>query len=442
MQIILEKDNHVLLQQALTKNCVDMVSALNLVCNMGKIRCLRLLLNSNADPNEPHRGKTPLMWACTGNTDDHVLCAQELIAQGNLNFNDVLPLKDGKKSRLAFHGRSAVTICCINNNTKCLRLLIDADVDLTEPKSATPLYLCCAYEFDEGVKLLLLKNNALVNQKNADDTTPLMAACENGNEGIVRRLVDAKASTEEVSHDNMTALRIACQHGYEPCARVLIEVGADKDAATAVGQTALFIACMQGHTACAQMLITFSADVNRRTLIGDTPIMPAALHGHRDIVNALIDAKADLNAVSDLNHTALTLATQNGHALVVRDLINTKILSEQNKMSALKQAVDAKTMSIARLLFHALEQRPPWFAYEKLDALGLFKIESEEEAIRQETITYAELADRKMIVTHPERAGTSSTPERLENNFNWLLFVPHPPDSLLPEELDDALNDL
>ena len=431
MQKILEEDNGELLQQALAQNCVGMVSALNLVCNMGKIQCLQVLLNSNADPNEAHRGKTPLMWACTGMTDGHVQCVTALISRLGESINQVLPSNENS-------GRSAVTICCINNNTKCLRLLIDADVDLTEPKSATPLYLCCAYEFDEGVELLLLKNKALVNQKNADDTTPLMAACENGNAGIVQRLVEAKASTEQVSRDHMTALRIACQHGYEPCARVLIDGGADKNAANKFGITALFIACTGGHLACVQLLIKSKANVNRRTNMGDTPIMPAASRGHRDVVNALIKAKANLNFVNDFDHTALTLATENCHALVVRELINEKTLSEQDKMSALKQAVDAKTMSIARMLFHALEQRPPWHAIEKLDELGLFKIASKEEALRQKTITDAELADHDMIVQHPERAGTSSTPEPLDNNFEWLKFVSHPPDSLTAE-LDDEL---
>ena len=349
MKTILKTDNDIRLNQALQQNCVNKVSLLNLVCKLGKIKCLRLLLNSGTNPNKTHLKKTPLMWACTGITMRHVQCAQELIAKGEHIFNHVLPLTKNNN-----HARSAVTVCCIEGNTTCLSLLVDAGAELNEPKSATPLYLCCVYDFDEGVKLL--RQTALVDVKNDDGTTPLMAACEKGNARNVQLLVEAKASTEEVSQDDMTALSIACRHGYEPCVKALIEGGAKLDAEDEDGLTGLIIACMKGHTGCASLLIEHGADVNHRTSIGDNALMLAAVDGHTDIVKVLIEKNVELNVVNILNQTALILATHNGHTSVVEDMISTKELSEENMTSALRLALEAKNWKIANLLQDARRQ--------------------------------------------------------------------------------------
>ena len=75
----------------------------------------------------------------------------------------------------------------------------------------------------------------------------------------------------------MTPLIWACQNGDEACVRALIDANAAVDAANNRGDTALILACNNGHEACARMLIDANAAVDAVNSNGDTVLMKATL---------------------------------------------------------------------------------------------------------------------------------------------------------------------
>lgn len=191
----------------------------------------------------------------------------------------------------------------------------------------------------EAVQLFLNKqeNSDLINYRGADGNSPLIYACSNGRENIVRYLISKGASLKPAVSCNKygwSPLMVASYYGHFQIVVALLQHildGAEVEFANRLCATALECAARCNHVQVAELLITKGAQVNitSRTLEGDTdgrccrsPLMAAVQHGHGEMACLLISHGADVNCADRVTGwTPLMLAAQNGHKSVAAMLL-------------------------------------------------------------------------------------------------------------------------
>ncbi|KAF5133093.1 Ankyrin repeat domain-containing protein 17 [Metarhizium anisopliae] len=159
--------------------------------------------------------------------------------------------------------------------------------------------------------------------------TPLVVACKNGLESLVRLLISKGAciGRPHAPFYFESPLLSAASNGQEAIAKLLIREGACVNEVAGC-KTPLIAACEAGHEAMVKLLIDNGADVNKAAEY-KTPLMAAYEAGHvtEAIVKLLIDNGAGANQVckSHLVFSSATpplkIASDAGHEAVVRLLV-------------------------------------------------------------------------------------------------------------------------
>lgn len=155
------------------------------------------------------------------------------------------------------------------------------------PKGRTALYFAAEQGYGEIVDLLLTRG---ADAAAADDAgrTAAMAACEDGNTGIVRALVQADGEAHlRSANDGSTALWVAAHHGRLDTARFLMRVGADISVA---------VGCQPEHTTARRPsqigLREQPPDVSATegaSAVARTPAEEAAVRGHAEVAKVIAE---------------------------------------------------------------------------------------------------------------------------------------------------------
>ena len=190
----------------------------------------------------------------------------------------------------------------------------------------------------EAVQLFLNKqeNSDLVNYSGEDGNTPLIYACANGRENIVRYLISKGASLKPAVSCNIygwTPLMVASYYGHFQIVVALLQHMSDSTEvkyANGLCGTALQCAARCNHIQVAELLISKGAEVNVANLESETidkrccrsPLMAAVQHGHDEMTRLLISHGSDVNYADRLTGwTPLMLAASNGHKTAVSILL-------------------------------------------------------------------------------------------------------------------------
>jgi len=114
----------------------------------------------------------------------------------------------------------------------------------------------------EAMKLLKDKPN-LVNARNAEGKTALIAAIENRNYDWTAYLLQNGADPDLRSAGSETPLIAAARAGFSDAVEWLLSVGAKVDDANRQGETALIIAVQNRHVPIVRVLVARGADPDR-----------------------------------------------------------------------------------------------------------------------------------------------------------------------------------
>lgn len=196
------------------------------------------------------------------------------------------------------------------------------DLDATNTKSETLLYLAAANGHSKIVRFLLEKG-AEPKIRNSKGQTALMSAARGGHVDVMEILCDGSydAGVNLDDYDGRTALRHASH--YEPW-KFLLSLGSkiDIEHVDCAGNTPLHVIVWKDHEfykhepkfqkEIVTSLLDRGVDINRRNWSGKTPLMEASIQNNYEVVSILLNPKykADLNAKSDTGKTALILAVE------------------------------------------------------------------------------------------------------------------------------------
>ena len=218
------------------------------------------------------------------------------------------------------------------------RLLRDgAVVDERQSDGATALHWG-VYRDNVDIVDMLLGAGADVNAVNRLGTAPLWLAAMNGSSELIGRLLEAGADPNVALPEGETPLMTAARSGAVDGIRSLVAAGADVEARESTrGQTALMWAVAQGHHDVVSELLDVGAEVSARSKVrprlmsnegvfggafdhaveenlgGFTPLMFAARHGDIESARLLVRAGADINAVAGNRASVLVLAVHSAH---------------------------------------------------------------------------------------------------------------------------------
>ena len=190
-----------------------------------------------------------------------------------------------------------------------------------------------AYHDKAEVIEKLLSAGARPDEKNRYGITPLLLACENGNERSVRALLKAGADPQARRLGGEPALMIASRTGRVGAVTALLDQGAKVDARDQAHQTALMWAAAEGHADVIELLVKSGAKIDQRLDSGFTALLFAAREGKPAAVKKLLQLGADVHDAIDTKEktggrdapngtSAVLLAVENGHFELAMDLIH------------------------------------------------------------------------------------------------------------------------
>ncbi|XP_050675090.1 transient receptor potential channel pyrexia isoform X2 [Leptidea sinapis] len=256
-------------------------SCLHLSCLVGNDECVRMLLESGANPN---------MW-------------------------------DSTIERKATPLHCAASTKSLN----CVKLLLhhgaDVNAGLTEH---SPLHYAVLSDAPEIVSELL-EAGACPDTPQVFTETPLHVAASLGSASCVKLLLDGGADVRaSMGAGRATALHLAAVDGHAECARLLLDHGAAIDGPNSRGQTALHLAALAQSVEVVELLVDRKANVTAQDMDGRTPLHGAIVRGARacDVARLLLSAGADPNGPDHFGYTPLHIAALNEFSACVLLLLD------------------------------------------------------------------------------------------------------------------------
>ena len=286
------------------------VPALMLACEKGKKDAIDVLLNAGANPNFADAdGDTCLHYIARNDCCTEVV--QAVISHGAdvnvMNENNV----------------TALMIACGRGNMHVINVLLNAGANprISDADDHTWLHEAVRGGYSQVVLETMINHGADVNATIKNNRTPVMIACENGNENVINVLLSAGADPNIADADGYTCLHDAVGKGCsKETLQVIVEHGADVNATNKYNETALLVACQKLNADAINVLLSVRADPT----IADYEGYTCLHHGgcSKENLQAMIDHGADVNATNKMNQTALLLACQKRNSDAMRVLLN------------------------------------------------------------------------------------------------------------------------
>ncbi|KAL4880131.1 ankyrin repeat-containing domain protein [Aspergillus karnatakaensis] len=274
--------------------------------SMGKLEMLMLLLEFEADVNQPEfvNDETPLGAAAYHGFTDIVHC----LLDSNSNVNEQ-----------SVNGYSPLSRAAAIGYTEITKLLLDAGADpnLESDSGRRPLH--AAYDHPEITRLLLEKGVDV--NATCEAGSPLYLACVNNQVEVVKVLLE---------HDPKPDLY------YERCTF-----------------SSLAAAIYHGFTDVVALLLKAKVDVNRMLRGRYSPLAYTVMWNHSEIVRMILEHQPDLNWKDTDGNGVLNYIQTEMTLSIVERLINRGIdpeISNKWGATAICQAVGVKNVEVVRYL--------------------------------------------------------------------------------------------
>jgi len=301
--------------------------ALQAAVSSGNIKCIRILLQAQANPNAStaFNPLKPLELAVEGNRIDLV----SLLLANGASIDPASSVKSPKTTALG----EALAMCQVNGEIFDSLIAAGADVNRGCHDYGLPLSAAAnSYYLTQR----LLAAGANVNGQWPDESTALQSACHAPNIDTIKLLLDAGADINAPAspRGGKTALQAAVRIGKVPIIKLLLQHGADCNApaAKSYGATALQFAAMEGRIAILLLLLRAGAEINAApsSTGGRTALEAAAENGRLDVVSLLLKNDTDVDGLEARCQRAAKLAAANDNPIISR-------LLKEYKRNATKQ---------------------------------------------------------------------------------------------------------
>ena len=222
---------------------------------------------------------------------------------------------------------------------KVLLLRPGIKVNLGHPSGATPLSAAAQYGHLEVAGMLLQhpETNPSIGISKAG-SPPLAVAAHCGYEKLVKLLLSSgKTNVNLRDNKGGTALYYAAQNNWPKIVDLLIRKGADVNLSLKNRTTPLCVAAFAGYFKVAELLSQApGVQVDKPGMDNVTPLLMACCQEHKRIVKLLLNNGADPDMAVQYGITALHIACRTGNTKIVELLLNNK--ADPNIVDAMGQA--------------------------------------------------------------------------------------------------------
>lgn len=280
----------------------------------GRTESVRILLDHDADPNQPgpQRVNTALYYTAVNNFPHTLRVLLERGADPNHPLlNDPILVVLASSSDIPVAAKNKMVD--IMNEFK-------AKIDAADGQGRTAL-MHAIQAGDESVIIHLLTLGANVNVEDNEKRSPLHLAAGYGSEAILKLILSKGPEIDRLGQLG-TALKWSVTSANK--AAILLEHGANPDLMEKeYGASApLMWAAQLGYVETVKVLLKHHAQVNLKTDSKDgrgyTAVYKAASNNHTEIVKILADAGADLKCKSPSDWTALHVAPAEAASVLLR----------------------------------------------------------------------------------------------------------------------------
>ena len=343
-------------------------SAFHAAVMIGQLSIAGDILNTGFDINYAgHQSRTALHQAIASNQPESVeflvshhpkmnirdedlqLPIHIAIDRGSTDALQDLPLSAEDFNSNDFGGQSLVSFAAGSGDNKLLRILLEKEGKLEEPRKSSLHQAIKAGDIDLVRKLIghgadlnhkdadgysplreavlsnnhqaalaLLVSGAYIESNCNEKVTPLASAVKRNDMEMAKLLIDHGADVNVVEAMNGCPILVdAAWRGFDAMVGLLISAGADIQAKTSHGNGALHLAALGSHTAVLRRLVLSGLPVDQRGKDGNTALYKAAEAGKPESVKALLELGAEVNAISDTGYSPLHPAAELDHAHVI-----------------------------------------------------------------------------------------------------------------------------
>jgi len=186
-------------------------------------------------------------------------------------------------------------------------LSFGADLRLANEFRETPLHVCASSGSSALSFLLKASGNlGLLNRRDNNGNTPLMAACLSNQPIAVRLLKEAGASTEIPDTLGVTALMAATRQGFSAITTFLVESKPNWEVVDLQGNSVLHWAAATNNLEMVQHYLRHSRKISARNdgnCRRETALFLACREGHVEVVRRLVTAKIDQSITDSRGRT-------------------------------------------------------------------------------------------------------------------------------------------
>ena len=234
----------------------------------------------------------------------------EAVKHSFKNATDTL-LQMGGDVNHEHDGYTLITLAAIQHDTECMKIFLHygAQLNLKTANGETCL-TCIARHFTDYTKEVqyLSEKGADVDLSNDKGETPLYVSAKYGSDATLRVLLSVGA---DINHQNCygeTALMIASENHASECVLSLLQCGAEKDWQSSSGDTALMkdiknIFHGEASHTIIDLFLQTGCDIDIPDCEHETPLSVAIQLDERSIISKLLSFGADIFTESSLGIT-------------------------------------------------------------------------------------------------------------------------------------------
>ncbi|XP_046569725.1 ankyrin repeat and KH domain-containing protein mask-like isoform X2 [Haliotis rubra] len=233
---------------------------------------------------------------------------------------------------------------CLDGNMAEVKRVLDlgqVDINCRGEWSWTPV-MWAARSGHRDVVELLLSRGADVSLEDGGGNSILHWACEGGDVGTMEFLLSLNVVDVNCrGGSNTTPVMAAVDEGHRDMVELLLSRGADVSLVDEDGNNTLHLACYGGDQGTVELILSQNVlDVNCRGERNMTPVMMAAERGHRDVMELLLSRGADVSLVDGGGNNILHLACQGYDAGTVELILSLNVVDVNARNNEGQTAAD------------------------------------------------------------------------------------------------------
>lgn len=234
--------------------------------------------------------------------------------------------------------RKLIHYAAANPTDVALKFLVSKGIPINDKdnQNTTPLMIACQLGRVDNVKFLVQEQSKQIEDLDQNDedyhlmktssdfintygpyhTYPIHYAVESGSFECVKALVDGAKGNINLEVRNtagQTPLAFACMHGYYEIAKYLLDKGASVHETKKTKKNALIIAAQNGHIHIVSLLLRYGIHPDMPDSSGNTACHYAAGYGWLNVLRFLISNGADPDFKNEWNSTPAMIAMLKNH---------------------------------------------------------------------------------------------------------------------------------